>query len=84
MGPSSLNAFDQEGSIVTHACCPPCRLRFTPAAAAYVKACPQCGEQPQQITGREALGFRLLGPEGYFPLGLPRKAIAVSIPAPDT
>ena len=27
---------------MTHVCCPRCRLRFTPAAAAYIVACPEC------------------------------------------
>lgn len=46
---------------VTQLCCPGCRLRFTPAAAASVIACPQCGGLPQPIAslGR-SLGFRLV------------------------
>lgn len=49
---------------VTLVCCPRCRLRFTPAAAAYIVACPECEGSPQPITGPErTLGFRLVGPE---------------------
>lgn len=66
---------------MTHVCCPRCRLRFTPAAAAYIVACPDCGEPPHQITSQSALGFRLVGPED-LPIELPQAA-AHSIPAPE-
>jgi hypothetical protein len=49
---------------MTNLCCPRCRLRFTPAAAAYITACPECGDPPQANASRErTLGFRLVGPE---------------------
>ena len=49
---------------VTLVCCPPCRLRFTPAAAAYIIACPECGHSPQPIGSLErTIDFRLVGPE---------------------
>jgi hypothetical protein len=63
---------------MTHLCCSRCRLRFTPAAAAYIEACPECGEPPEQITSQSALGFRLVGPED-LPIELPQE-VAVSIP----
>jgi hypothetical protein len=67
---------------MTHLCCPRCRLRFTAAAAAYLVACPECGEPPQLIVGLErTFGFRLVGPED-LPHELPR-ALAVSIPVPE-
>jgi hypothetical protein len=67
---------------MTHLCCPRCRLRFTPAAAAYLVACPECGEPPQLIVGLErTFGFRLVGPED-LPHELPQ-AVAVSIPVPE-
>lgn len=67
---------------MTHLCCPPCRLRFTPASSTYIAACPECGEPPQQISNPEsALGFRLLGPED-LPLELPQ-AVAIALPAPE-
>jgi hypothetical protein len=66
---------------MTHVCCPRCRLRFTAAASAYIAACPECGEPPQQITSESALGFRLVGPED-LPIELPQ-AVAVSIPLPE-
>jgi hypothetical protein len=59
-------------------CCPHCRLRFTPAAAAYITACPECGDSPQTIASlQRTLGFRLVGPED-LPDELPH-ATAVSI-----
>jgi len=62
--------------------CPSCRLRFTAAAAAYLAACPQCGQPPQSIPGPEAaVGFRLFVVEDG-PRELP-EAVAVSIPIPD-
>ncbi len=67
---------------MTHACCPRCRLRFTPAVSAYIVACPECGELPQQITSLEStLGFRLLGPKDLL-TEVPQ-AVAVSIPVPE-
>ncbi len=45
---------------MTHVCCPSCRLRFTPAAAAYLDACPTCGGPPQLVSSAaETLGLRL-------------------------
>src|SRR6185312_7206117 len=76
-----FKTFDQKGSVMTHVCCPRCRLRFTPAAAAYIVACPECGEPPQQISSQSALGFRLVGPED-LPTELP-EADALSITAPE-
>jgi hypothetical protein len=67
---------------MTHLCCPDCRLRFTPAAAAHLAACPQCGGAPQPMAGLEGvLGFRLFRLEDV-PHSLP-EAVAVSIPIPD-
>jgi hypothetical protein len=67
---------------MTHVCCPRCRLRFTPAAAAYITACPECGDAPQPIASLEcSVGFRLVGPED-LPRELPY-ATATSITFPD-
>jgi predicted amidophosphoribosyltransferase len=66
---------------MTHVCCPDCRLRFTPAAAAYLSACPKCGEPLQPLVGlAEAVGYRLFRPEDV-PTAMP-EAIAVSLPIP--
>jgi hypothetical protein len=67
-----------------HVCCPRCRLRFTPAAAAYITACPECGNSPQPTAGRgNRFGFRLVGPED-LPDELPHAtAIAITLPDPD-
>lgn len=66
-----------------HVCCPLCRLRFTPAAAAYITACPECGGPPQASASLErTLGFRLVGPED-LPHELPyATAIAIALPEP--
>ena len=64
-----------------HFCCPDCRLRFAPADAAYLVACPKCGEPPQASSLRGTVGFRVFEPED-FPYSLP-EALAVSVPVPD-
>jgi hypothetical protein len=57
-------------------------LRFTPATAAHLLACPECGRPPRLIgTAEGVVGFRLFIPEDV-PNPLP-EAIAVSIPLPD-
>lgn len=67
---------------MTHVCCPDCRLRFIPATAGHLVACPQCGKPPQPMAGLEdAVGFRLFRPEDAPP-SLP-EAVAVAIPIPD-
>ena len=64
---------------MTPVCCPSCRLRFTPAAAAYLVSCPECGRPPERIANFESLvGFRLFGPQDT-PNPVP-EAIAVAIP----
>ena len=67
----------------TYLCCPACKLRFTPAAAAYVVACPECGDSPQPIASLErAVGFRLVGPED-LPHDLPHAtAVSITLPVP--
>jgi hypothetical protein len=58
-------------------CCPRCRLRFI-LPAAYLDACPECGEPLRASSLRATVGFRLMGLEDV-PLSLPQ-AVAVSIP----
>lgn len=69
---------------MTRLCCPRCRLRFTPAAGAYITSCPECRDSPQPITSLEhTLGFRLVGPED-LPDELPRAtAGAITFPDPE-
>jgi transcription initiation factor IIE alpha subunit len=64
-----------------HLCCPDCRLRFTPAAAAHLGACPDCGEPLHAASLEGMVGFRILKLEDV-PHSLPQ-ALAVSIPVPD-
>jgi hypothetical protein len=67
---------------MTHLCCPSCRLRFTPAASAYLTACPECGQPPRPLSDlRSAIGLRLFRVED-LPQPLP-EAVAVSIPVLD-
>ena len=66
---------------MTHLCCPSCRLRFTPAAAAYLRACPECGEPLHQRTLSETLGFRKSELHDA-PAAMPA-ALAVTLPVPD-
>ncbi len=67
----------------THLCCPRCRLRFTPQAAAYIIACPECGDSPQPIARLElTFGFRVIGPED-LPHELPdATAVCIALPRP--
>ena len=68
-----------------HASCPDCRLRFTPGAAAYLPACPTCGEPLQPLGGLDgAVGFRLFRPDDA-PHALPQAVVvAMPIPTPST
>jgi hypothetical protein len=67
---------------VTGASCPECRLRFTPAAAAYLPSCPTCGGRIQPIErAAAAIGLCLFRHED-IPPSLP-EAVAVSIETPD-
>ena len=66
---------------MTHVFCPGCRLRFTPAAAAYLAACPECGESPQSVASAGGtLGFRLYTP-GDDLYDLP-EALSAALAAP--
>jgi hypothetical protein len=66
---------------MTHLCCPPCQLRFTPAAAAHIEACPECGEPLLASSLRGTVGFRVFMPKDT-PHALPQAAVAVSLPLP--
>jgi hypothetical protein len=67
---------------MTQRFCPDCRLRFTPAAAAYLPACPECGEPLQPLRELErAVGFRLFRLDDARH-SLP-EAVAVAMPTPD-
>jgi hypothetical protein len=67
---------------MTHVGCSRCRLRFTPEAAAYLVACPECGQPPQPIVGAAGLlGFKLFVLQDVS-RDAPQ-AVAVSLPIPD-
>ena len=67
---------------MTHACCASCRIRFTQAAAAYLTACPSCGQPPQRLAAPAGVvGYRLFRPEDTSRAA--PQAIEVSMPIPD-
>jgi hypothetical protein len=69
---------------VTHVGCPRCRLRFTPAAALYIVACPECGDPPHPIPSLErTFGFRLVGPEDLSQEVPHPTAVSITLPEPD-
>jgi hypothetical protein len=64
---------------VIRACCPQCRLRFSPAATVYLDACPECGQPPQTLSSLEGvIGFRLVRLE-VFPRDPESAAAAVAV-----
>jgi hypothetical protein len=70
-----------KGSVMTHVCCPGCRLRFTGAVAARLLDCPDCGEPLQPVvSAQRVLGFRLLCDDDRCE-SLP-VALAVALPIP--
>jgi hypothetical protein len=67
---------------MTRLCCPRCKLRFAPAATAYLSSCPECGLPPAPVDDPESLvGLRLFDPSD-LPDVLP-EAVAVSLPEPE-
>ena len=64
---------------MSHPCCHPCRMRFAPAAATYLTACPECGLSLTPMDGAESLvGFRLFDPRDLA--DTVDEALAVSLP----
>jgi len=67
---------------MTRACCPGCRLRFSPAATAHLMICPECGAPLQAgVAASDALGYRLFDltdSSSELPI-----AIEVALPVPD-
>jgi hypothetical protein len=67
---------------MTHTSCPTCRIRFTPAVASALSACPHCGKplsaraNPMEVIGFSL--FRLQDVQHPEP-----EAIAVSVALPD-
>jgi predicted amidophosphoribosyltransferase len=66
---------------MTQACCPNCRMRFSPASAAHIETCPRCAQPLHRIaSAQEALGYPL------FVIADPSPAVptaaAVALPVP--
>jgi hypothetical protein len=67
---------------MTHVCCSNCRLRFSPAAAAQLVTCPECGDALDPFADVSGLiGSRLFRLKD-LPSAEP-EAIAVRLPIPD-
>jgi len=65
------------------ACCPDCRLRFSPVATVYLETCTECGQPLQTVSSLEAVvGYRLVSPEALPHTSGPA-AGAVRLPIPD-
>jgi len=65
---------------MTHVCCPPCRLRFSPAVGASLVAWGECGEPPQASSLEGTVGLRVFRVEDVPP-SMPA-AVVVSLPIP--
>jgi hypothetical protein len=66
---------------MAHACCPPCRVRFTTMSVTSFDACPQCGRPLKWIGSQQALGFRWLEIADLVPTDpVPRIAATESRP----
>jgi hypothetical protein len=85
--PDSSERLSGNRSVGLHASCPGCRLRFTPDLAAYLPACPVCGEALKSLAGPDqVVGLRLFSledirsPDDTHPSP---EALAVPMPDPD-
>jgi anti-sigma factor ChrR (cupin superfamily) len=45
---------------MTRSCCPSCRLRFSPATAAHLRACPFCAAPVHLLPASAIVGFSLV------------------------
>jgi hypothetical protein len=67
---------------MSHLCCAPCRLRFTPANAIYLTMCPECGQAPARIDDTQSMvGYRLF--TDHAPKDTLAEAIAVALRTPE-
>jgi hypothetical protein len=58
-------------------------LRFSPAVAASLTACPQCGEELHAAaSATEVIGFRLMEQHDVLDAQVLANALAVALPAP--
>ena len=66
---------------MTRSCCPSFRLRFTHAAAAFLVACPSCGEGLYEVDDvAQLVGYRLADDLPEYEVMA--AAIAVALPTP--
>ena len=67
---------------MTHTSCPSCRIRFTPAVASALAACPHCGNSLHTSANpKDVIGLRLFRPQDAPHPG--PEAIAISVALPD-
>ena len=66
---------------MTRSCCPSCRLRFSRATAAHLKACPFCAQPLDQLPASQALGFKRIAVDGLVSAEA-AEAIAISVALP--
>jgi hypothetical protein len=72
-----------KGSVMTRVFCPPCRLRFTRAAATHLTACPVCGEPPKVVEHAEQmLGMRLFTEDDVIDVMAIAAEAALPVPGP--
>jgi hypothetical protein len=69
-----------ERVVMTRSCCPSCRLRFSRATAAHLKACPFCAQPLDELPASAALGFKRIAVDGL--VSTEAAAIAVALPVP--
>ena len=68
---------------MSHLCCRPCQLRFTPANAIYLTSCPTCGSPPARIDDMQSLvGYRLFTDHGVKDTLAEAIAVALRKPEP--
>lgn len=67
---------------MTRSCCPTCRLRFSPATAAHLTACPFCAQPLQGQDAVAVLGYKLIANDALLAAEAD-EAISVALPHPD-
>lgn len=68
---------------MTRSCCPRCRLRFSQATAASLRACPFCAEPIEQRPAFAVMGLKLVAIDALTD-DPGAEALAVALPPPPT